>query len=141
MIIHLLKILTSLLLISQDGYMAASVLSFFCCFCLFCVSHSSSITFTRDKLLNIQQHIPDNIFPVFDYADVLLEGQRYCSNAWSDADGGNAQACWLSTANATFALRSQVFILRMSNTLLKQWMNFSPALTSNSETNFQTLLH
>lgn len=44
---------------------------FVCLFCFFC--HSSSISFTRDELLNIRQHIPDNIFPGFDYSDVLLD--------------------------------------------------------------------
>ncbi len=36
-------------------------------------SQSISISFTRDKLLDIRQHTPDNFFPVFEYSDALLD--------------------------------------------------------------------
>ncbi len=32
-----------------------------------------TICFTRDELLNIRQNTPQNILPVFDYLDVLLD--------------------------------------------------------------------
>ncbi len=35
-------------------------------------SQSISISFTRDELLDIRQHTPDNFFPVFEYSDALL---------------------------------------------------------------------
>ncbi|XP_051523496.1 uncharacterized protein LOC127423333 [Myxocyprinus asiaticus] len=31
------------------------------------------VSFTRDELLNIRQHIPANLFPDFEYSDVLLD--------------------------------------------------------------------
>lgn len=52
-----------------------------------------------NKLLNIKQQIPDNIFPVFDYLDVLLDilvrGVAVLFKTRSDADEGNESACWL----------------------------------------------
>ncbi len=36
-------------------------------------SHSTSISFTRDELLDIRQHTPDNFCPVFEYSDALLD--------------------------------------------------------------------
>ncbi len=42
--------------------------SFIVFVCLFCVSHSLTIRFTRDELLDIRQ-----CFPVFDYSDALLD--------------------------------------------------------------------
>ncbi len=48
--------------------MAARTLSCFCS--VFC---HSSLRFTRDELLNIKQHITDNIFLAFDYLDILLD--------------------------------------------------------------------
>ncbi len=36
-------------------------------------SHSISISFTRDELLDIRQHTLDNFFPVFEYSDALLD--------------------------------------------------------------------
>ncbi len=36
-------------------------------------SQSISISFTRDELLDIRQHTPDNFFPVFEYSDALLD--------------------------------------------------------------------
>ncbi|XP_043084852.1 uncharacterized protein LOC122331469 [Puntigrus tetrazona] len=56
--------------------MAASVLRsqvlvlFLLVFPVFCLSNT--IVFTRDELLNIRQTTPQNISPVFDYSDVLL---------------------------------------------------------------------
>ncbi len=38
---------------------------------VFCFSNT--IDFTRDTLLNIRQSTPHNIFPDFDYSDVLLD--------------------------------------------------------------------
>ncbi len=37
---------------------------------VFCLSNM--ISFTRDELLNIRQNTPQNLLPVFDYSDVLL---------------------------------------------------------------------
>ncbi len=57
--------------------MAASVLfssvfvMFLFVFLVFCFSNT--IIFTRDELLNIQQNTPQNLSPVFDYSDVLLD--------------------------------------------------------------------
>ncbi len=39
-------------------------------FPIFCFSNT--ISFTRDELLNIRQNTPQNLLPVFDYSDVLL---------------------------------------------------------------------
>ncbi|KAL0151483.1 hypothetical protein M9458_053269 [Cirrhinus mrigala] len=56
--------------------MAASVLSspvvlvFLFVFPVF--SFANTISFTRDELLNIRQNTPQNLLPVFDYSDVLL---------------------------------------------------------------------
>ncbi|KAI2644150.1 RNA-directed DNA polymerase from mobile element jockey [Labeo rohita] len=36
-------------------------------------SHSLSVSFTRDELLDIRQHTPENVFPFFDYSDALLD--------------------------------------------------------------------
>ncbi len=36
-------------------------------------SQSISINFTRDELLDIRQHTPDNFFPFFEYSDALLD--------------------------------------------------------------------
>ncbi len=36
-------------------------------------SQSISTSFTRDELLDIRQHTPDNFFPVFEYSDALLD--------------------------------------------------------------------
>ncbi len=35
--------------------------------------HSLTISFTKDELLDIRLHTPDNVFPVFDYSDALLD--------------------------------------------------------------------
>ncbi len=55
-------------------HMAATVLGspvvFVLGFPVFCLSNT--ISFTRDELLNIQQNTPQNLLPVFDYSDVLL---------------------------------------------------------------------
>ncbi len=50
----------------------APVLLMFLFVCSVC-SHSISISFTRDELLDIRQHTPDNFFPVFEYSDALLD--------------------------------------------------------------------
>ncbi len=39
-------------------------------FPVFCLS--DTISFTREELLNIRQNTPQNLQPVFDYSDVLL---------------------------------------------------------------------
>ncbi len=49
-----------------------SILLLFLFFCSV-FSHSLTISFTRDELLDIRQHIPDSFFPVFDYSDTLLD--------------------------------------------------------------------
>ncbi len=36
-------------------------------------SHSITISFTRDELLGIRQHTPDNFFPFYVYSDALLD--------------------------------------------------------------------
>ncbi len=36
-------------------------------------SQSISISFTRDELLDIRQHTPDNFFPFLEYSDALLD--------------------------------------------------------------------
>ncbi len=36
-------------------------------------SQSISISFTRDELLDIRQHTPDNFFQFFEYSDALLD--------------------------------------------------------------------
>ncbi len=46
------------------------VLVFLLVFPVFCFSNM--IGFTRDELLNIRQNTPQNVLPVFDYLDVLL---------------------------------------------------------------------
>ncbi len=46
------------------------VLVFLLVFPVFCFSNT--ISFTRDELLNIRQNTPQNLLPVFDYSDVLL---------------------------------------------------------------------
>ncbi|KAL0175519.1 hypothetical protein M9458_027849, partial [Cirrhinus mrigala] len=46
------------------------VLVFLLVFPVFCFANT--VSFTRDELLNIQQNPPQNILPVFDYSDVLL---------------------------------------------------------------------
>ncbi|KAI2648520.1 putative RNA-directed DNA polymerase from transposon BS [Labeo rohita] len=57
-------------------HMAATVFGspvfvlFLLVFPVFCLSNT--ISFTRDELLNIRQNTPQNILPVFDYSDVLL---------------------------------------------------------------------
>ncbi len=57
--------------------MAATVLSssvfvlFLLVFPVFCFSNT--ISFTRDELLNIRQNTPQNLFPDFDYSDVLRD--------------------------------------------------------------------
>ncbi len=47
------------------------VLEFLLVFPVFCFSNT--ISFTREELLNIRQNTPQNILPVFDYSDVLLD--------------------------------------------------------------------
>ncbi len=57
--------------------MAATVLCspvfvlFLFVFPVFCFS--STISFTRDELLNIRQNTPQNLLPDFDYSDALLD--------------------------------------------------------------------
>ncbi len=46
------------------------VLVFLLVFPVFCFFNT--ISFTRNELLNIQQNTPQNLLPVFDYSDVLL---------------------------------------------------------------------
>ncbi len=46
------------------------VLVFLLVFPVFCLSNMKS--FTRDELLNIRQNTPQNLLPIFDYSDVLL---------------------------------------------------------------------
>ncbi len=52
------------------------------------------ISFTREELLNIWQNILQNLLPVFDYSDVLLDivvgERRRCSDVSGCAHGGNA---------------------------------------------------
>ncbi len=97
-------------------------------------SHSITISFTRDELLDIRQHTPDNFFPVFVYSDALLDVLV----------GGAAVLVkralrWKSSTNAASELHSQEFISRISDPFLTKWMNYfsSPAQTRT----FQTLLH
>ncbi len=58
-------------------HMAATVLcpsvfiQFLLVFPVFCFSNT--ISFTRNKLLNIRQNTPQNFVPDFDYSDVLLD--------------------------------------------------------------------
>ncbi|XP_073700731.1 uncharacterized protein [Garra rufa] len=64
------------LMLKMAPRMAASVLSspavlvFLFVFPVSCFANT--ISFTRDELLNIRQNIPQNLPPVFDYSDVLL---------------------------------------------------------------------
>ncbi len=74
-------------------------------------SHSICISFTRDELLDIRQHTPDNFFPFFEYSDALLDvlvggGSGPSQTRHSDGKEGSAPARWLSSANAASELRS-----------------------------------
>ncbi len=106
-------------------------------------SHSITISFTRDELLDIREHTPDNFFPVFDYSDALLDvlvrGAAVLVKARSDGKEGSAPARWLSSTNAASELHSQAFISRISDPFLTKRLNYfsSPAQTRT----FQTLLH
>ncbi len=47
------------------------VVVFLLVFPVFCFSNT--ISFTREELLNIRQNTAQNLLPVFDYSDVLLD--------------------------------------------------------------------
>ncbi len=107
-------------------------------------SHSISISFTRDELLDIRQHTQDNFFQVFEYSDALLDvlvggAAVLVKRALRRKKKRSAPARWLSSANAASELRSQAFISRISDPFLTKRMNYfsSPAQTRT----FQTLLH
>lgn len=56
----------------------------------------SSLSFTIEKLLNIKQHTPDNIFPVFDYYYyfVVQSSQRCSIAAQTRMQTEKREACW-----------------------------------------------
>ncbi len=110
-------------------------------------SHSISISFTRDELLDIRTntpYTPDKFFQVFEYSDALLDvlvggAAVLVKRALRRKKKRSAPARWLSSANAASELRSQAFISRISDPFLTKRMNYfsSPAQTRT----FQTLLH
>lgn len=81
--------------------MAASVWSFpiLLLFLFVCSVFSQFFptSFTRDELLDIRQHNPDNIFPAFDYSDVLFE--RSSQRASGSVQTGSMLTRWLSSTN------------------------------------------
>ncbi len=73
---------------------APVVLVFLLVFPVFCFVNM--ISFTREELLNIQQNTPQNLLPVFEYSDVLLNvvvgGAVALIKRSGHADGGSKPA-------------------------------------------------
>ncbi len=103
-------------------------------------SHSISISFTRDELLDIRQHTPDNFFPVFEYSDTLLDvlvgGAVVLVKRALRRKRGKRAGMLVKLPNAASEQRSQAFISRISDPFLTKRMNYfsSPAQTRTFQT-------
>ncbi len=105
-------------------------------------SHSLTISFTRDELLDIRQHTPDNFFPVFVYSDALLDvlvgGAAVLVKRALRRKRGKRAGVLVKLRERGFRTALIAFSSRISEPFLTKRMNYSsPAQTRT----FQTLLH